>query len=191
MRLNGKNYNISQQQQTFGAIQGKNFDKGFSDLLINHFGLKKARKILIDSHTMNEFSDFFAGIKVAVAHSDKEAINWVDPIIDIEKKDADTFTIHTRLADSINSTADDLNIKSLNDNPDCLYQILDAIQTSSSKLNQANGHIITSIEEKSELSFEHSIGENPFDKNFILPPLPQTEENIVAELTPIPLQEAC
>lgn len=181
---------MPQNNPSFGAIQGQNFDNCLNSLLTDRFGLKKAREILAERNLMDAFADFFAGLKAAVAHSDAEPIKWVDPIIDIERKNADTFTICARLADSLNSTTKDLNINSLKDNPNCLYQILEAIEVPVNQLHQTNGHIIKSFEDESDLVLEHLSGNNPFDKNYLLKPLPQTEEDASYYLTPEPLQKA-
>lgn len=191
MKLSYNNYNAIQNQPSFEAIRGRNFEEGLKSILNARFGIKKARSFIAERHTMDKFTELLAELKVGVANSDTETIKWIDPIIDIERQDIDTFIISAKLPDSITKESFNLNINALEDKPECIYQILDAIDISSSKLHQTNGHIITSIEEKSELSFEHNTEDNPFNKDFDLPPLPQTEEDLSYYCpTPVPLQIA-
>lgn len=186
MRLTYNNYNTTQNQPSFGAIMGPKFAKGLEELLAARFGAEKAGDLMAVPYSMEFFESCFAGIKVGIAHSEAETLKWLDPIIDIERKDKDTFSISAKL---LPNSTDIKNVEirpsGLDEDFDCLDQILEKIKMPVNKLHQTNGHIINPFDDASDLVSVHQLKETSFDYTPNLTPSNQLGENpFVCDISP-------
>lgn len=152
------NYALAQNQQSFGAIKGTNFERGLEKLLEARFGAERTADLFASS-AMQTFIDNFGRIKVALISKNPDILEWVHPVIDIvQNTSTDSFTIGTMLPKSINSKTLDIKTAFLTDLSVCLDQLLAKMEVFANELHQTDGHII-----------------NPFNVDFVKMPFFERE----------------